>query len=98
MHNQTMRLIRMELLFAPILIFTPLIIASVMILNWYIWGYLGGDSSYNGEVIIGGIIFVGNILFDIPFVRSLIRLSRKKRLSDNSEAVKNREDQHRSNE
>ena len=66
MHNQTMRLIRMELLFAPILIFTPLIIASVMVLNWYIWGCLGGDSSYNGEVIIGGIIFVGNILFDIP--------------------------------
>ena len=65
------RLFRTELLLAPLLIFLPFIVGIIFINDWYIQGFLTGTSKYDGEFILGLIIILGNILFDIPFLKSL---------------------------
>lgn len=72
-NNQTQRkrLLRLELWFAPFLVVVPLIVSIVFIAEWYFNGYLKGISMYDGEAILGLVIFLGNILFDIPFLKSL---------------------------
>jgi len=65
------RLFRTELLLAPLLIFLPFIVGIIFINDWYIQGFLTGTSKYDGELILGLIIILGNILFDIPFLKSL---------------------------
>ena len=69
--NDTSRLIRTEILFTPILIFAPLIVGILFILDWVTRGILEGDSGYVGTLILGIIIIVVNIIFDIPFLKSL---------------------------
>ena len=71
------KIIRTELLFAPLLIITPFIVGSVFIYEWYSRGFVTGVSSFDFEVVLGLIIIFGNLMFDIPFVKSLRRLSRE---------------------
>jgi hypothetical protein len=72
------KVIRTEILFAPLLIILPIIVGIVFIYEWYHRGFLLGDPSFNVELMLGLIIIFGNILFDVPFIKSLIKLSRKK--------------------
>jgi len=75
--NGTAKLLRAELLFAPILVITPVLVSVFLINDWFVRGFSTGISNYNGELLLAVIILSGNILFDIPFIKSLKTLSRK---------------------
>ena len=70
--------IRTEILFTPLLIGLPLIIGFSFIYEWYTRGFINGYTTYDGELILGIIIIIGNIAFDMPFIKSLRVLSKKK--------------------
>lgn len=70
-------LLRLELWFAPLLITMPLIVSVFFLFDWYARGFSTGSSAFDGELFIGFLILLGNILVDIPFLRS-IRMLRKK--------------------
>jgi len=75
---KNLKVIKTEILFTPLLIILPIIIAGSLISDWYLNGYtLGNSSSYEGELILGIIILIGNIMFDIPLIKSLISYKRK---------------------
>jgi hypothetical protein len=65
------KLVRAELLFMPMLIIEPILISVFFIYDWYTRGFLLNNSAYDIELILGVIILIGNIMFDIPFVKSL---------------------------
>ena len=73
------RLIRAELLFMPLLICVPILVGFFLINDWYFRGFLENNSDYTAQLFLGIIILVGNILFDIPFIKSLIKLSKGKK-------------------
>jgi hypothetical protein len=73
------KIIRAEILFTPLLIGLPLIVGSFFIYDWYIRGVVGKCTAYNGELILGIIIIIGNIVFDMPFIKSLRVHSKKKK-------------------
>jgi len=70
-------LLRLELWFAPILIIVPLGVSLFLVWDWYARGGSLGLSSYDGELLLGLLILIGNLAIDIPFLRS-IRTLRKK--------------------
>ena len=74
-NNQKFR--RIELWIAPLLILTPFLVSTFLIHNWYSRGYSTGSSLYNGELFIAIIILFGNIVFDIPFIKSLKIIEKK---------------------
>ncbi|UCB57969.1 MAG: hypothetical protein JSV67_05005 [Thermoplasmatales archaeon] len=76
--NNTEKVIRTELLLTPILIFMPLFIGLLFIYDWYDRGFVEGASGYFGTLLIGIIILVSNFLFDIPFIKSLMEITRSK--------------------
>lgn len=63
--------IKIELYFAPLLIIVPIIVSILLIQDWYYRGFTIGTSIYDGELLLGIIILIGNITFDIPFLKSL---------------------------
>jgi hypothetical protein len=69
-------LARLELWLAPILIIVPLSISSFFIWDWFIRGVSTGNSMYDGELFLGLLLLTGNLVFDIPFLKSL-RMLRK---------------------
>ena len=71
------KVIRTEILFTPMLIVLPLVIGLSLIWDWYFRGYLMGNLDYTAQLFFGLIIIIGNIAFDIPFIKSLIELSKK---------------------
>ncbi|MDH7517259.1 MAG: hypothetical protein QHH19_02810 [Candidatus Thermoplasmatota archaeon] len=74
-----MKIVKSEVFFAPMLIILPLLVGSFLVFDWFNRGYSLGVSDLNGQLMLGVIILVGNILFDIPFVSSLIRYKKDKR-------------------
>ena len=72
------RAIRTELLFMPLLVIVPFIVGLSLIFDWYFRGFLENISAFDGELILGIIIIVGNIVFDVPFIKSLIKFNKKK--------------------
>lgn len=66
------RNIRTEILFTPLLIILPLLVAIFLIYDWFCRGFSQGNSIYDSELMIGVIILIANIIFGIPFIRSLI--------------------------
>lgn len=70
-------LLRLELWFAPALLLIPIIVSVVFLLEWYTKGYINDSSEYTGELILGFLLLLGNLLFDIPFIRSIRTLKRK---------------------
>jgi len=68
------KIIRTEILLTPLLIIFPFIVGIFLIYGWFDKGL---DSAYYGELILGIIIIFGNIIFDIPFIKSLRELSKK---------------------
>lgn len=71
------KMIRTEIFFMPLLVIFPIIVGLAFINEWYTHGFTTGDPSYDIQLIIGIIIIIGNIIFDIPFIRSLRKLSKK---------------------
>ena len=71
------KLLRAELLFAPLLIICPVFVSVFLINDWFIRGFSTGTSTYDGELLLAIIILSGNILFDIPFIKSLKTHHRK---------------------
>lgn len=76
--NNTEKVIRTELLLTPVLVFMPLFIGLLFIYDWYSRGFVEGASGYFGTLLIGIIILVSNFLFDIPFIKSLMEITRSK--------------------
>ena len=72
------KVIRTEILFTPLLIVLPFIVGVFLIIDWYNRGFSVNNPAFNSEFMLGIIILVGNIIFDIPFIKSLIALSRGK--------------------
>ena len=66
------RLMRLELWFAPLLIILPIVVSIFLIRDWFYRGFSLGISTYDGELFLAIIILVGNIIFDVPFLKSLI--------------------------
>ena len=71
-------LLRLELWFAPVLIFVPIGVSLFFLWEWYVRGFSTGSSVYDGELLIGLLLLIGNLMFDIFFLRSL-RILKKKR-------------------
>ena len=63
--------LRVELMFSPVLVILPLLVSFVMVWDWYFRGYVAGSPIYDGQLFVALIILIGNILFDIPFIKSL---------------------------
>ena len=76
-HNHA-KVIRTEILFTPYLVILPIIVGLLFIYDWYSRGVLENNPGYTGELMLGIIILVGNIIFDIPFIKSLREISKKK--------------------
>ena len=79
--NNDAKVIRTEILFTPLLIVCPLIVSILLIYDWYVRGFSVNNSAFNGELILGIIILIGNIAFDIPLVKTLKTIKKTKALS-----------------
>jgi len=78
--NHMERVVRTELLLMPLLVALPIFIGLLFIYDWYSRGFVKDASfEYLGTLMLGIIILVGNILFDIPFIKSLRALAKKKK-------------------
>ena len=76
--NNYTKVIRTEIYFTPLLIIVPLIVSILIITDWYKRGFSLNNPAFNGELILGIVILVGNIAFDIPFIKSLRELSKRR--------------------
>jgi len=76
--SNDVKVLRSEIFFTPLLIFLPLFVSCFMIYDWFSRGFSLGISSFDTELILGVIILFGNIVFDIPFIKSLKTTFRKK--------------------
>lgn len=63
---------RPEFWFAPLLIILPIVVSIFLIRDWFYRGFSLGISTYDGELFLAIIILVGNIIFDVPFLKSLV--------------------------
>jgi hypothetical protein len=70
-------LLRLELWFAPALIIIPIGVSWFFVWDWYMRGFSTGSSMYDGELIIGLLLLIGNLMFDIFFLRSLRVLKKR---------------------
>jgi hypothetical protein len=67
----------LELWFAPMLIIVPIGVSFFFVWDWMVRGVSTGSSMYDGELFLGSLLLIGNLVFDIPFLRSLHMLSKK---------------------
>jgi hypothetical protein len=72
-----LKVIKTEAMLTPLLIILPLVVAVFLINDWFFSGFSKGISERDGELILAIIILIGNIMFDVPFIRSLIRYKKK---------------------
>ena len=73
------KLIRTEILFTPLLVFAPLAFGLLLIYDWAIRDLLTNVKiDLRGELMLGIIIIICNIIFDLPFLKSLYESSKKK--------------------
>jgi len=77
--NNTQKVIRTEILFTPFLVFFPLFIGVIFIYDWYNRGVVEGATGFLGTLFLGLIILICNIIFDIPFIKSLRELTYSKK-------------------
>jgi hypothetical protein len=71
-------LLRLELWLAPALIIVPIVVSSFFVWDWYTRGFSTGSSMYDGELILGLLLLLGNLFFDVLFLKSL-RIQKKKK-------------------
>jgi len=72
------KIFRTEIIFTPLLVFVPLLVGFFLIYDWYTRDFILNELKLTGELILGIIIIIVNILFDIPFIKSLTNFSREK--------------------
>jgi hypothetical protein len=72
------KIIKAERGFAPFLIIAPLLFCSWLFYSWWTMGFTQGIPDFNINLLLGLIILVGNIAFDIPFVKSLKKIKEEK--------------------
>jgi len=72
------KIVRTELLAAPFLVFIPMLVGFLLVYDWYVRDFLWGNLNLFSELLLGFIIIIGNILFDISFIRSLKKFKKKK--------------------
>ena len=72
------KIVRTEVIFTPLLVVAPLLVGFFLIYDWYIRDFILNELNLAGELILGIIIIIGNILFAIPFIKSLTKFSREK--------------------
>lgn len=72
-----LKVVKTEIMLTPLLIVLPIVVAIFLINDWFNSGFLKGNSVYNGELLLAIIILVGNIMFDVPFIKSLIQYKKK---------------------
>ena len=72
------KIIRTEILLTPLLFFAPLAVGLLLVYDWVVRDFLTGEFDLTGELMFGIIILICNIMFDIPFIKSLRELSKKK--------------------
>ena len=75
--NNNAKVIRTEILFTPLLIIAPFLVGIFLINDWYVRGFSMNNPAFNGELLLGIIILIGNIMFDIPFLKSLKTMRKK---------------------
>jgi hypothetical protein len=75
--SNDLRMVRTEILFTPLLVILPLVVAGFLIYDWYCRGFSQDSSLFYGELMLGIIILVANITFDVPFIKSLIKFKKK---------------------
>lgn len=63
--------IKLEILFTPIILTVPFIVGILLIYDWYTRDITLNQLELEGELMLGIIILIVNILFDMPFVKSL---------------------------
>ena len=63
--------IKLEILFTPIILTVPFIVGVLLIYDWYNRDITLNQLELEGELMLGIIILIVNIIFDIPFVKSL---------------------------
>ncbi len=68
--ENTLKVIKTEILFTPILIIIPLIVGILLINDWYFRDFIKGEFNLYGELVIGLIIIFGNIVFDFFLIKS----------------------------
>jgi hypothetical protein len=73
-------LLRLELWFAPLLLLVPFIVSLIFLWEWYVKGFIMGFPGYDGELLLGLLLLVGNLVFDIPFLRSIRMLKKNNNL------------------
>lgn len=77
--NSDSKIIRTEILFTPLLVFAPLAVGLLLIYDWVVRDLLiNNGPDLRGELMLGIIILICNIMFDVPFIKSLRKLSQKK--------------------
>jgi hypothetical protein len=72
------RIIRAELIFTPLLILLPFIVGVSLIYDWINRDFLTNQLELTAELIIGIVIIIVNLMFDIPFLNSLKEAIEKK--------------------
>ena len=73
------RLIRTELIFAPLLVIAPFLLGIHLISDWYLRDLTLNQLELEIELFLGIIIIFANLIFDIPFLRSLKQNWKKKK-------------------
>lgn len=73
-----LKIVKIEILFTPLLVVTPFLVGFFLIQDWYIRDYLWGELDLFRQLLLGCIIIIGNILFDIPFIKSLGKYNKEK--------------------
>ena len=63
---------RLEIWFTPLLVSLPIVVSIFFIRDWFYRGFSKGISTYDGELFLAIIIIIGNIIFDVLFLKSLI--------------------------
>jgi len=76
--NDDEKIIRTEILLTPLLVIAPLIVSFLLFYDWFTRDYLTNELDLFGELMLAVIILIVNVMFDIPFIRSLRELSKKK--------------------
>ena len=75
--NDLRGIVRAEIWFTPLLVIFPLVVGSFLICDWFCRDFSMNDLELTGELMLGIIILVGNIMFDIPFLKSLTSFRKK---------------------
>jgi len=76
--NSTEKVIRTEIYFTPFLVVLPIFVGILFIYDFLNRGIFEENPGFFGMFMLGVIILIVNILFDIPFLKSLRDLTRKK--------------------